>query len=117
MRTLVAALAVMALLVVGSPAVAGVGDLVNGVNGIVTSPLDSAHGLLEPVRVLDMGDVYSKLEKANVVTDRISGVALGLFTTGNRALRGAGDIVTFPVTKYIPGGFSLPARYEAIHGK
>ena len=107
MRHFVAAMAVVGLLMVGSPAVAGVNDLANGVNSIVTSPLDLAAGLVEPYRYFDA-------KKANVVTDRVGGVVKGVENFAKRLVLGLVDVVTFPATELVKGSYSPDARFRVL---
>lgn len=107
MRHFVAALAVVGLLLVGSPAVAGVNDLANGVNGVVTAPLDMAAGLVEPHRYFDA-------KKANVVTDRLGGVVRGFEVGLKRLGLGLVDCLTFPVTEHVKGAHSPDARFRVL---
>jgi hypothetical protein len=100
-------MAVVGLLMVGSPAVAGVNDLANGVNSIVTAPLDLAAGVVEPHRYFDA-------KKANVVTDRIGGVVNGGVIFVKRLVLGLVDVVTFPVTELVKGSFSPDARFRVL---
>jgi hypothetical protein len=100
-------MAVAGLLLVGSPAIAGVNDLANGVNAVVTAPLDLAAGLVEPHRYFDA-------KAANVVTDRIGGVVKGVENCVKRILFGALDIVTFPVTDLVKGAHSPDARFRVL---
>lgn len=107
MRNFVAAMAVAALLLVGAPAMAGSDDLANGVNGVVTAPLDLAAGLVEPHRYFDA-------KQANVVTDRIGGVVKGVENCGKRLVLGLVDILTFPVTEHVKGPHGPDARYRVL---
>ena len=103
MRNFVAAMAVVGLLLVGSPAIAGVNGLANGTNAVLTAPLDLAAGLVEPHRYFDA-------KKANVVVDRIGGVVKGVENFTKRTVFGAIAIVVFPVT-----GSHIPdARFRAL---
>lgn len=107
MKLFVAAMAVVGLLLVGSPAVAGVNDLANGTNAVITAPLDLAAGLVEPHRYFDA-------KKANVVTDRIGGVVKGAENMVKRLVLGVVDIVTFPVTEHVKGAHSPDARFRVL---
>lgn len=107
MRNFAAAMAVVGLLIIGSPAIAGVNDLANGVNAVITAPLDLAAGLVEPHRYFDA-------KGANVVTDRIGGVVKGVENCVKRALLGALDIVTFPVSELLKGAGSPDARFRVL---
>jgi len=107
MRHFVAAMAVVGLLLVGSPAVAGVNDLANGVNSIVTAPLDLAAGVVEPYRYFDA-------KQANVVTDRVGGVVKGVENCVKRLVLGLVDVVTFPVTELVKGSYSPDARFRVL---
>ncbi len=107
MRNFVAAMAVAGLLLVGSPAIAGVNSLANGVNAVVTAPLDLAAGLVEPHRYFDA-------KAANVVTDRIGGVVKGVENCVKRLVLGVVDVVTFPVTELVKGSYSPDARFRVL---
>lgn len=107
MRNFVAAMAVVGLLLVGSPAVAGVNDLANGVNAVLTAPLDLAAGLVEPHRYFDA-------KALNVVTDRVGGVVKGVENCVKRAVLGALDIVTFPISELLKGAGSPDARFRVL---
>jgi hypothetical protein len=111
-----ATIAALALLVVGVPMTASAGgdDLVKGVNGVVTSPLDAALGLVETKRLVDMGQLHEKLAPVNVVTDRLGGAGFGLFTAVKRAALGLVDVVTFPITEKVKGPHSPDARYRVF---
>ena len=114
MSKIVATLVVVAMLFVASPAVAGVGDLVKGVNGVVTSPLDIVHGLVEPVRLVDVGKLHPKLDVVNVVTDRIGGVGVGVVNSVKRVVLGLVDVVTFLATEKVKGPFSPDLKYSVL---
>ena len=115
MSKIVATLAVVAMtFVMASPAVAGVDDLVKGVNGVVTAPLDIVHGLVEPVRVVDVGKLHPKLDVVNVVTDRIGGVGVGIVNSVKRVVLGLVDVVTFPATEKVSGPFSPDLKYSVL---
>ena len=107
MRKTVAAMAMAVMLLVASPSFAGVNNLVEGVNGIATAPLDIVAGLVEPHRYIDLGP-------ANFVTDRIGGVVAGVLKAAERAVRGAVDVVTFPITSLVRGGYSMDARFDFL---
>jgi hypothetical protein len=114
MSKFVATMAVVAMLFVASPAVAGVSDAVNGANGILTAPLDVAYGLVTPSTVVDFGALSSRLAFVNIVTDRIGGVAVGVYTAARRAVLGAVDVATFPVTSQVTGPFSPALRFSVV---
>lgn len=78
----------LALLGFASPAVAGTDDFVAGVNGVVTAPFDVVFGLAEPVRLVDA-------RFANPVTDRVTGLGVGVKNAVVRAGTGLFDIATF----------------------
>jgi len=107
-------MAAVAMLFVASPAVAGCDDLVAGANGILTAPLDVAHGFVTPSTVVDFGALNERLAVVNIVTDRIGGVAVGVFNAARRAVLGAVDVVTFPVTEQITGPFSPALRFSVV---
>jgi hypothetical protein len=107
MRKTVAAMAMSVMLLLATPSFAGVNNLVDGVNGIATAPLDVVAGLVEPHRYVDLGP-------ANMVTDRIGGVVAGVLKAAERVVRGAVDVVTFPVTNLVKGGHSMDARFDLL---
>lgn len=88
MSKFAALLATLALLGFASPAVAGTDDFVAGVNGVVTAPFDVVFGLAEPVRLVDA-------RFANPVTDRVTGLGVGVKNAVVRAGTGLFDIATF----------------------
>ena len=107
MRKVVAAMAMSVMLLVASPSFAGVNNLVEGVNGIATAPLDIVAGLVEPHQYVDLGP-------ANILTDRVGGVVNGVLTAAERIVRGAVDVLTFPITEAVKGGHSMDARFDLL---
>ena len=49
-----------------------------------------------------------------MVTDRIGGVVAGVLKAAERVVRGAVDVVTFPVTNLVKGGHSMDARFDLL---
>ena len=116
MRHFAALLAVVGLVFTGAPALADTNALVEGVNGVVTAPVDMLAGLAEPHRLYDYGDVHEKLAVLNHVTDRVTGVTNGVYVGLIRLALGLVDVVTFPLTEQVDGPHSPDARYRVIGG-
>lgn len=114
MHKFIATIVTLALLFIAAPAVAGLDDFVKGANGVATSPLDIAAGLVEPERLFDMADINEYLASVNVVTDRVGGFAVGLKNFGERLGLGLADCLTFMITEKVEGPFSPDPRFEVL---
>ena len=108
MRKLVAAAAVLFVLTAGSSANAeGVNNLLAGINGLVTFPVDPVKSSIEPPEEFD--DFWGA-----PVTPHALGFFQGTFLMLYRATMGALDIAFFPF--WVFPTLSPEARYEIIPG-
>ena len=109
MRKFAAILMTLGLLTLASPALAGTSDLVAGLNGVATAPLDAFFGVVE-------GDdtVLPSLGFADPVVTRMVGLVTGSIEGFIRALLGGADAATFLFTDAVGGPFSPDARVDLV---
>ncbi len=109
MRKLATIFVSMVFLLLATPVAADVEELITGVNGMVTAPLDPVFALIDG---LADGDRLVDLGPANAVTDLVQAAVVGVKDGVMRFALGAGDAVTFLVTEAVGGPWSPEARLD-----